>query len=114
MRIVVVCGGRDFSDRELLCSVLDREIQRGDVIVHGGCRTGADAMADEWARERGLFVRVFQAEWSRYGRSAGPKRNREMAKIADLVIAFPGGASMLREARVRGVEVRHVWRDRND
>lgn len=58
-------------------------------IVHGECPTGADAIADMWAQHNVLFIERFPADWGRYGRSAGPRRNKAMVETdPDLVLAF--------------------------
>ena len=60
------------------------------VVVHGGCRTGADAIADGWARRAGVEVEVWPADWAAYGRAAGPIRNgRMVAAGARMCLAFP-------------------------
>lgn len=81
-------------------------------IVSGGCR-GADAFGESIARELGLKVDTFPADWS-LGKSAGPARNEKMAAYADACILFPGGrgtADMKRRAQAHGLliaEFSHV------
>lgn len=114
-RIVAVTGGRDYRDRGTLYRVLDaeRDTDGVSVLVHGGCRSGADALAHEWAKERRVSVRVFQADWDTHGRAAGPMRNRGMLREANphLLIAFPGGrgtadcVSAARHLRIPVLEV---------
>lgn len=118
---IIICGGRDYTDRARAWEVLDGlldEFGRQVVIVHGAAH-GADALADEWARLCGVQRAPFPAEWEKYKpdnprhkNPAGPIRNRQMLDTgADLVIAFPGGrgtADMVRQARARGVPVREV------
>jgi hypothetical protein len=100
MTRAIVCGGRHYKDRETLFAVLDEVAP--NVIAHGGA-TGADALAGEWAKERGISCTVYPANWS-LGRSAGPRRNEQMLRefMPDVVVAFPGGrgtADMIRRAR---------------
>ena len=101
---VIVCGGRDFNDREAVFSVMDLLLETHGMfdLIHGACPTGADALADEWARERGVKVVKFPADWSQ-GRKAGPVRNYQMAVSgAEMCVAFPGGrgtADMVRRAK---------------
>ena len=59
--------------------------------VHGAA-LGADSLAGEWARARGIKETPVPADWNRYGRAAGMWRNMQMLDMKpDVVIAFPGG-----------------------
>jgi hypothetical protein len=90
--IVLVCGGRDYKDRNLVWRVLDSFLF--DVLVHGVCKSGADFFADMWARNRGhKKVKTYPADWDAHGNAAGPIRNAFMLEDAkpNFVIAFPGG-----------------------
>jgi len=92
--VVIVTGGRDYEDRERVFAALDlaHSRRRITLLVHGACPTGADALADEWARERGVDVQRFDADWRALGPKAGPERNQRMvAAGATGAIAFPGG-----------------------
>lgn len=109
---VLVCGGRDFADANMLWSRLEyaQEVRgKIDVIIHGGAE-GADSLAAEWAnRERVKAIR-FDANWRKYGKRAGPLRNQRMLDEGkpDLVVALPGGrgtADMVRRAQGAGIEV---------
>jgi hypothetical protein len=98
-RRVLVCGGRDFSDRALVFSELDKHSADWgpfEVVINGGA-TGADRWAREWAEARGILIVTFLADWKKFGPPAGPIRNQRMIDEGkpDLVIAFPGGAGTL-------------------
>lgn len=118
MTIVIVCGSRKWTNRALLESRLDRLLdQHPDLVIrHGACPTGADRMADTWARRRGVRVERFKAEWWKFGHAAGPIRNVEMAQAdprADLCLAFwmgptPGTSGMLEEAEREGIPTEKV------
>lgn len=90
---VIVCGGRDFTDKELCFSKLDEILAEFDnpEIVSGHAK-GADSFGEEYAKVHSLPVKVFPADWKLYGRGAGRVRNRQMFKYAceekPLVIAF--------------------------
>lgn len=89
---------------------------RGFMIVHGACK-GADKLAALAAERRGVRTEahpVAAVDWGRYGKAAGPIRNRKMLSLgADLVVAFPGGRGtedMAERAEHAGVE---LWRPGN-
>ncbi|MFM7735009.1 MAG: DUF2493 domain-containing protein [Alphaproteobacteria bacterium] len=107
---VIVCGGRNFDDKALLERALG-EIEITE-LIEGGAK-GADRLAREWAKARGIPVRTFKADFRRYGRGGGPVRNRQMIDEGhpELVVAFPGGsgtANMVSLARAAGIPVRLV------
>ena len=109
---VLVCGGRDWREAELVEGALDRlYAARGpfDRLIHGGAR-GVDRIAGKWARQNGVLEWDFLPEWHRAGTPDGALRNQRMIAEAqpDLVVAFPGGlgtADMVERARAAGVEV---------
>lgn len=85
------------------------------VIIHGGA-AGADKIADEWAMVNWCHIEEYKADWDKYGRSAGPIRNKRMLTEGkpDLVVAFPGGRgtmNMIKLAKEAGVEVLEVKYD---
>ena len=91
-RLILVCGGRDYSDYSRVGEVLAEHVTQNDVLIEGGAR-GADTLARQWATENGVHVATVKALWDYYGKSAGFLRNDAMRKLKpDLVIAFPGGA----------------------
>lgn len=111
---VLVCGGRDFRDREAVFHELhELAFKHGWLtIIEGGAR-GADALARQWAQGCYHGLITFHAEWQRLGAAAGPARNTRMLVSGkpDLVLAFPGGrgtADMVRQAREVGVPVREI------
>ncbi len=58
------------------------------IIVHGGAR-GADQFADDAARGWGWIPEAHPADWARYDRSAGYRRNAAMVALgADVCLAF--------------------------
>jgi hypothetical protein len=111
---VLVCGGRNFNKKKLIFSTLDAvRWQYGiDCIIHGGA-TGADYWSGIWGCRAAVPVEVFSADWKKYGRAAGPIRNRHMLNEGkpDIVVAFPGGkgtANMVQRARDRIIQVLEV------
>ena len=103
----LICGGRDYRDAAHMLSVL-RQFPITE-IIHGGAR-GADTLADVYAREAGIPVTVFPADWKGDGAAAGFIRNGRMLAEGkpDIMIAFPGGggtADMVKRAWKAGVRV---------
>jgi hypothetical protein len=96
MRILVT-GSRDWDDWPTLTWALLKETRGYDeevTLVHGGCSTGADHMADVDASLRGWKIEVYQAQWGLHGKKAGPIRNIEMVDAgADICVAFIKGNS---------------------
>lgn len=89
---VIVTGSRD-ADEEEVTRILDDWWDRGYwVVVQGGCPTGADRAARNWAKLKGLEVETYEADWDLNGKLAGPIRNIRMASSepkALLCLAFP-------------------------
>lgn len=92
-------------------SVLDRVAQKHaiQVVIHGAAR-GADSLAGEWARKRGIAELACPADWKAHGKAAGPIRNQQMINDAcpDAAVAFPGGtgtADMVARLTMAGIPV---------
>jgi hypothetical protein len=106
----LVCGGRDFTNRNRLFDTLDWwNCEVGiTFIIHGGAM-GADTLAGEWAKSRNIPQIVFRPDWNKYGRAAGPLRNQRMIDEGrpDFAVIFPGGIGTmdmflkLRKAKIR-------------
>jgi hypothetical protein len=92
---ILVCGSRDWNDFTTIKKYLeelkttDNNTQQPITIIHGGCK-GADSIAGYLAGQLGFQVRVFKADWSKYGKAAGPIRNQQMLDEGhpNLVVAF--------------------------
>ncbi len=91
---VIIAGGRNFEDFDKLCQVCDEFLQdQNKVEIVSGAYKGADLLGERYAAERNHTIKQFPADWRRYGKSAGHKRNIEMAAYADALIAFWDGES---------------------
>lgn len=107
---ILVCGGRDFIDYDLLKQELNRAGGHTTPCIIQGGATGADFLAKVYAREYGLECIQFNAEWRVFGKRAGFYRNQRMLDEGKpkMVMAFPGGngtADMVRRAKSAGVHV---------
>ena len=75
----LVVGSRTFADYEFLKIKLDELLKNQPkvVIVSGGAK-GADALSEQYAKERSYPLITFPAKWDELGKRAGYIRNREM------------------------------------
>lgn len=100
---IIIAGGRDFTDAELMqtkCDpIMSDLVQKGYTleIVSGKAR-GADQFGELYAQSRNIPVKQFPADWKRYGKAAGYRRNAQMADYANELeygglIAFWDGKS---------------------
>lgn len=94
---IIIAGGREFTNYAILEKVCDhmlsRLVKNTDItIVSGGAR-GADKLGYRYAKERGFNLLVKIPDWDKFGKSAGYKRNQEMADNATHLIAFWNGES---------------------
>ena len=91
---LIVAGSREFNNYDLLKKSIQENFQRYEVeeIVSGTAR-GADTLGEQFAKEYNIQVKKFPANWDLYGKSAGYRRNVEMADYADALIAFWDGKS---------------------
>lgn len=108
---VLITGGRDFDDDDLLSETLDRLHAENSFqcLIHGAAK-GADRLAAQWAQENGVEEKACPADWRLHGRGAGHVRNKLMLgeHEPDLLVAFPGGkgtAHMVGLAEKAGVRV---------
>ncbi len=94
---IVIAGCRNYTDypkAEIFISQCLENFSPCNkiIILSGGCR-GADALGERYATEHGLPVIRFLPNWQRYGKRAGPIRNRAMVDACDAVICFWDGNS---------------------
>ena len=105
---IVVAGCRNYNNYNEAKEYIDfciSEIKEKYtlIFVSGGCR-GADSIGERYAKENGYEIERNPAEWQKYGKAAGPKRNEQMARAADYIICFwdgksKGTASMINYAK---------------
>jgi len=132
VKAIIVSGSREWTDEEALhLAILEED---PDVILHGDCPTGADAMVSAYAEvmaesffNRKVSVVPLPAQWEKFEargdrNAAGMARNREMLRlllilqehgydVAVVAAPLPGGRGtqgMARIANKAGVRVRRV------
>lgn len=112
----MVTGSRTWSDVRTIRKVLSGLYRPGALLVSGACPRGADYIAEAVWRALGGEVERHPADWAKYGRAAGYRRNVVMAHLgADICVAFvrdnsPGTTSMINLAIRANIPVRkYEW-----
>jgi hypothetical protein len=89
---LIIAGSHTFTDYQLLCQTLAPERHRITEVLHGGAR-GAEQLGFRWAVRHHVRSRCFAADWERFGKTAGVRRNHQMAQAGDLLVCFWDGVS---------------------
>jgi hypothetical protein len=88
----IIAGSRDIQNYRLVEEAVRRSGYIITTVISGGAR-GVDRLGLAYARQRRIPFQVFMPEWERLGKGAGMVRNREMANVADALIAVWDGKS---------------------
>lgn len=90
MKTIGIIGSRrrnEIKDRDAVAKAFASVYEDGDEIVSGGCPQGGDNFAEWIAQRRQVPIKIYYAQWDKYGKSAGFRRNGDIAKAADVLIA---------------------------
>jgi predicted Rossmann fold nucleotide-binding protein DprA/Smf involved in DNA uptake len=94
---VIIAGSRGFSNYKLLreqCNKFLREKRKtNNIVVVSGHARGADTLGEKYAQDEGFALEIYPAQWDKFGKRAGYRRNEQMAEVADALIAFWDGSS---------------------
>jgi len=109
---IIIAGSREFNDYRLLhdkCHQIFDELSKEGLLsgnmktdipnmeIVSGTARGADQLGERFAKEYNYIVKRMPANWDLYGKSAGYKRNEQMALYAKedngALIAFWDGLS---------------------
>ena len=95
---IVVAGGRSYTNYEVMATALDHLFseaigRRESIMIVSGAAKGADLLGERYAAEREYELLRMPAQWDTFGKSAGYKRNVEMANVANGVVVFWDGES---------------------
>jgi hypothetical protein len=106
---VIIAGSRSITDYAKVCDAVQRSRFPISRVLSGMAR-GVDTLAIRYAAEKGLPLDPFPAQWSKWGRCAGYRRNVQMARNADALIAIwdgmsPGTRHMIEVAKASGLRV---------
>lgn len=83
----IIAGSRDVSLGSVRAAMAACPWSDGITLVLSGGARGADMNGEEWAREHHIPIEQYLAEWNRYGKGAGMRRNVEMAAMCEALVA---------------------------
>jgi hypothetical protein len=87
---VIIAGSRSVKRLEDVAQAV-KESGFTITTVISGTAAGADRLGEEWARDKGIPVERFPADWEKHGKKAGFIRNVQMAETAAALIAIWDG-----------------------
>lgn len=115
----IISGSRRITDISIVEAAIAASGFMITKVIEGGQRTyndnrepigGVDYLAKLWALRNRLSLQRVNAKWQIHGNAAGPIRNREMAAMAQQLIAIPdpdsrGTVDMINAAQQAGLRV---------
>jgi hypothetical protein len=114
---VIIAGSRTITSYKYLEKCIKASAFDITTIISGGAK-GVDALGEEYAKNNDIPLEIFPAEWNKYGKSAGYKRNVIMAENAEALLALWDGVSkgtghMLTIANDKGLKIKLFIRKSN-
>jgi len=100
---LVIAGSRTMTHRTAGYALIDWYVRNRELGMHGvagvvdeeisGNANGGDSIGEEWAMGQYIPVAHFPADWDRFGKGAGYKRNEAMGVRGTHLVAFHLGNS---------------------
>lgn len=90
--ITIIAGPRSIND----ISIVEKAIAASGFTITkvvSGTAKGVDKLGERWAIKNDILVELMPADWDKYGKSAGYKRNLAMAEVSEALIAIWDGQS---------------------
>jgi len=98
---LIISGSRNFTNFTYFVEQIENIIVKNNLnvieIIHG-CARGTDTLAERYGIEKSIPIVHYPADWLKYGKSAGPMRNKIMCYYGDFLIAFYSGGRGTRNA----------------
>jgi predicted Rossmann fold nucleotide-binding protein DprA/Smf involved in DNA uptake len=112
MSKIIIAGSRIITNYQFVVDAVKESGFTLTEIVSGNAR-GVDSLGEQYARENKIFLKIMPAQWRKHGKSAGYKRNVEMAeyvgKEGALILVWDGKSAgsghMLNIAKEKGLKV---------
>ena len=108
---VIIAGSRNITDYSIVLDAAHKSntIKKATQIVSGTAQ-GVDTLGEQVAKRHNIPIKRFPADWDKYGKSAGYRRNEEMADYADALLVIWDGESkgtkhMIDLAKAKGLKI---------
>lgn len=89
----IIAGSRTIIDyNKVLTAIIKSDINITEVV--SGSAKGVDELGEKYAKSKNIPLKIFKADWNKFGKSAGMIRNAEMANYANALIAIWDGKSV--------------------
>lgn len=88
----IIAGSRTINDYSIIEEAVEESEFDISFIISGGCK-GVDSLAESYAKQNKIPLIIYKPEWAKFGKAAGPIRNKTMAQNADALIAVWDGES---------------------
>lgn len=121
---LIITGTWTFNDEALFYTTINSALSnypkdKYKIIIVSDCVEGPGSMAIKYAKDHDYEIKKFPAEWDKLGKSAGVRRNLQMAQYASdihhqgLLVAFwngesPGTKNMIEVAKRYNLPVQIV------
>ena len=104
----IIAGSRTITDKKLVLKAIeDSKIEITEII--SGHANGVDKIGEQISYDLGIDLVIFPANWKKWGKSAGPIRNKKMLERAEAAIIVhncsSGSVHMAKIAREKGINV---------
>lgn len=104
----IIAGSRIIKDYFIVNQAIKESGFKITQVVSGKA-PGVGRLGEKWAKKHGIPIKEFPADWERFGRGAGFRRNQEMADYADALIVVTAGTKgtgdMIERARERKLKI---------
>ena len=109
---IIIAGSRFIDNFQLICDAV-KESRFNITEVISGCANGVDSLGEQWALQNNIQIKKFPADWTRFGKNAGPIRNQLMidyvGKDGGLIIIWngksKGSANILKQAKGKEIQI---------
>jgi hypothetical protein len=93
MKTIIAGSRNNIEYQDVLTAIRDCPWSSEITEVVSGKARGVDTLGERWSIENNISIKEFPADWKKFGKSAGHRRNEQMGDYADALIAVWDGES---------------------